>query len=196
MYANRSGWRDLTSVLVVEDNSIVRDLVCMALTRHGYQVSQASSGEEALAICSQNKPDLVIIDDGLPGIKGDAVAKIIGIELKIPFMVLTAYSDRKTIERYISLGATNYLVKPVSPESLLAAVNTAYNNALNINHLLLKSSRDHYIGRAIACLMLLKGFSEKRAIDSLKSEARSERKKLWRKAQEVFESSIQHSRIS
>ncbi|VAW79381.1 hypothetical protein MNBD_GAMMA12-491 [hydrothermal vent metagenome] len=190
----KNGRRGLSSVMVVEDNSIVRDLVCMSLTKHGYKVIQAASGEEALAICSQRKPDIAIIDDCLPGINGDEVAKIFGEELKIPFMVLTADSEPKTIERYIALGASSYLVKPASSESLLAALNIAYSNARNIRQLVLKSNRDHYIGRAVACLMLLHGFSEKRAIESLKLEARNERKKLWLKAQEVFETSLQHSR--
>lgn len=196
MSANHKGWRDLTSVLVVEDNAVVRDLVCMTLDQQGYQVLQAASGEEALAICSDSRPDIVIVDDGLPGIRGDEVARVLGSDLNIPFMVLTAYSDPKKIERYISLGASNYLVKPVSPQSLIAALNSAYTNARNISQLLLKSSRDHYIGRAVACLMLLKGFTEEHAISALKSEARSERKKLWRKAQEVFEASLQQQRMS
>ncbi len=190
----KNGRRGLSSVMVVEDNSIVRDLVSMSLTKCGYQVIQAASGEEALAICSQRKPDIVIIDDCLPGINGDEVAKIIGNELKIPFMVLTADSESATLERYIALGASSYLIKPASPESIIAALNIAYSNARNIRQLVLKSSRDHYIGRAVASLMLLHGFSEKRAIDSLKLEARNERKKLWLKAQEVFEASLLHSR--
>jgi len=183
------------TLLIVEDNPIVQDLLSVTLAS-SYKILQAGSGEEALAICNSTLPDMVILDDGLPGMSGEEVAEVLSRQLNIPFLVLTADPDSRKIDRYIAMGASTYLVKPVSPDNLLSTIKAAHNNSRNISKLLLKSNGDHYIGRAVASLMLLDGVSEQHALNTLKQKARRERKKLWLKAREIFESRLKVSRIT
>jgi len=180
----------LESVLIVEDNPIVREVVGKILSIAGYSVLEAETGEQALNICGLSKPDLIILDDRLPGMNGIAVAKSLNKSLRIPFMVLTASSDQQQLKAYIALGASNYIIKPVIPENIVPAVQSAFHNGRNINNLVDKSIQDNYIGRGIASLMLTKQIDENTALAELKLLARNERKKLWSKAKELFDQSV------
>ncbi len=166
-------------------------MVVRILSQAGYCVHEAETGEQALAVCGLSHPDLVILDDRLPGISGIEIASVLHATLRIPFMVLTANSDDRQLKRYIALGASNYVVKPVTPENILPAVQLAFHNGSNINRLVQKSLQDNYIGRGIACLALTRRLDEARAFAELKSMARSERKKLWIKAKEIFDRSTE-----
>jgi two-component system chemotaxis response regulator CheY len=177
----------LKNILVVDDSIMVRDLLKTVLSVGGYQVFEAATGEEALNICGLKHPDLIILDDNLPGINGISVAKELKNTMRIPFMVLTASNDEQQLREYITLGATNYIIKPIKPENIIPAVQSAYHNGTSIQNLVDKSQKDNYVGRAIACLMLIRGVDEAMAISELKKQARSERVPLWIKAREIFE---------
>jgi two-component system, OmpR family, alkaline phosphatase synthesis response regulator PhoP len=112
-------------ILVVDDEEDILELVKFHLSREFYQVSGASSGEEALARCRSEKPDLLVLDLMLPGMDGLDVAKALKGDLRtrdIPIVMLTAKGEEVDIVTGLELGADDYVTKPFSPKVLVARV--------------------------------------------------------------------------
>ena len=112
-------------VLIVEDEPDIRELVVHHLKREGYQVSAASSGEEALRQVQAAPPDLIILDLMVPAMDGLEVCRRLRQDpatASLPIVMLTAKGDE--IDRVLGLeiGADDYVVKPFSPKELLARV--------------------------------------------------------------------------
>ena len=114
------------SVLVAEDEALIRlDLVEM-LKEEGYAVAgEAADGEQAVAMATELRPDLVILDVKMPKLDGiDAAAAIAG-ERIAPVVILTAFSQRDLVERARAAGAMAYLVKPFAKHDLVPAIELA-----------------------------------------------------------------------
>ena len=114
-------------ILVVEDERIVADDIKMILQRLGYVVSgMASSGEEAVKKAEEIHPDLVLMDIVLEG-KMDGVesASIIRYRFDIPVVYLTAYSDKKTLERAKVTEPFGYILKPFKDRDLYTTIEMA-----------------------------------------------------------------------
>ncbi|PID39108.1 MAG: DNA-binding response regulator [Proteobacteria bacterium] len=112
-------------ILVVEDEADIRQRVCCDLTRDGYAVSCAASGEEALKAIENDPVDLVILDLALPGIGGLEVARRIrqsAVARDTPIVILTAKGEETDAVAGLELGADDYVVKPFSPRVLAARV--------------------------------------------------------------------------
>jgi len=112
-------------VLVVEDERDIAALVAYQLTREGFRVETAHSGDEALAALNRQIPDLVVLDRLLPGISGDDVLKSIRGEpamQTVPVLMLTAKREREDRIEGLELGADDYLTKPFSPRELVLRV--------------------------------------------------------------------------
>jgi phosphate regulon transcriptional regulator PhoB len=112
-------------VLIVEDEPDIRALVVHHLKREGYQVSAASSGEEALRQVQAAPPDLVLLDLMMPAMDGLEVCRRLRQDpatAMLPIVMLTAKGDE--VDRVVGLeiGADDYVVKPFSPKELLARV--------------------------------------------------------------------------
>jgi two-component system alkaline phosphatase synthesis response regulator PhoP len=112
-------------ILVVDDEEDILELLKFKLSREGYQVTCAASGEEALHCVRSEPPDLIVLDLMLPGIDGIEVAR----ELKndfttksIPIVMLTAKGEEADIVTGLELGADDYITKPFSPRILTARV--------------------------------------------------------------------------
>ena len=111
-------------ILVAEDEALIRmDLVEM-LQEAGYTVcAQATNGEEAIALATEQKPDLCILDVKMPVLDGiSAAEKIISIA---PVLMLTAFSQRELVERARDAGVMAYVVKPFSISDLVPAIEIA-----------------------------------------------------------------------
>ena len=113
------------TVLVVEDERKLRDLVRSYLERAGFTVLSTDSGAEAITLASTSAPDLVILDLGLPDVPGETVAR----ELRAipdtgatPILMLTARSAEEDRIRGLELGADDYVTKPFSPRELVLRV--------------------------------------------------------------------------
>ena len=122
-------------VLVVDDVQDNLDLAS-ALLRRQYNVKTAASGDEALAMVRAEPPDIILLDVMMPGIDGYETCAWLKADAKlkqIPVIFLTAMSETEDEERGFSLGAVDYIIKPLSPTLLLARVKT---------HLELKYTRD------------------------------------------------------
>lgn len=110
-------------ILVVEDDTDLRETLWRALSREGYQVSQAGDGTEALSALRMRPYDLAIIDLVLPRMGGiQILEQLRSLGLAIPAIVITAYGDRFSYNRATELGASEFLVKPVRLVELYRAV--------------------------------------------------------------------------
>ena len=109
-------------VLVVDDEPAIVEIVRDYLADAGYRVSTAHSGEEALRQVRSIRPDLIVLDLGLPGLDGLDVARTVRQSYRIPIIMLTARSDEADRVVGLELGADDYVVKPFSPRELLARV--------------------------------------------------------------------------
>ena len=114
-------------VLVVEDERDIAALVAYHLTREGYRVSTAGSGDEALQTASTDRPDIVVLDLMLPGLSGYDVIQELrrrsGLE-DVPVIFLTARREESDRIRGFELGADDYITKPFSPQELVLRVGT------------------------------------------------------------------------
>jgi DNA-binding response OmpR family regulator len=112
----------VTKVLVVEDELKIARLVREYLTEAGFDVTVAHSGEEGLAAARGDRPDLMILDLGLPGMDGYDVTRSVRSQSAMPIIMLTARSDETDRVIGLELGADDYVVKPFSPRELVARV--------------------------------------------------------------------------
>ena len=109
-------------VLVVDDEVEIRRALKTGLTDHGFEVEVAASGEEALAAAAAHRPDVVLLDLGLPGLDGFAVLTRLREHSRAAVIVLSVMADERDKVRALDLGADDYLVKPFGLEELLARI--------------------------------------------------------------------------
>jgi DNA-binding response OmpR family regulator len=109
-------------ILVVEDEMEIARVVRDYLVEAGYDVVVAGTGEAALASARGSRPDLVVLDLGLPGVDGLDVARELTGSSGVPIVMLTARGDETDRIVGLELGADDYVVKPFSPKELVARV--------------------------------------------------------------------------
>ena len=109
-------------VLVVDDEMKIARLVRDYLTEAGFDVALAATGPAAVAAVRSDRPDLVVLDLGLPGMDGYDVTRTIRGQSTIPIIMLTARSEETDRIVGLELGADDYVVKPFSPRELVARV--------------------------------------------------------------------------
>jgi two-component system alkaline phosphatase synthesis response regulator PhoP len=112
----------MKTILVVDDELKITNLVRDYLVRSGFQVLTAADGREALAAARERKPDLLIVDLGLPDIDGLDVTRILRKESAVPMIILTARDEETDKILGLELGADDYMTKPFSPKELVARV--------------------------------------------------------------------------
>jgi len=115
------------TVLVVDDEKDLVDLIAYNLQRNGYHVLTATSGDSALEIASREIPKLILLDLMLPGMSGTEVARRLKADARtatIPIIMLTAKSEETDVVVGLTLGADDYVTKPFSMKILLARLNT------------------------------------------------------------------------
>lgn len=112
----------VATILLVEDERKLRDLVRSYLERAGFTVLTTASGAEALSLASSASPDLLILDLGLPDVPGETVARELRAAGSTPILMLTAKSSEEDRVRGLELGADDYVSKPFSPRELVLRV--------------------------------------------------------------------------
>ena len=107
------------SVLVVDDEPIVRESIRDWLTEAGYQVATAETGEQALELVAERDFSVLVVDVRLPGQTGIKVLEAVKAERPwIRTIVVTAYPSAETVQEARRLGAVDYLLKPFAPDNL------------------------------------------------------------------------------
>jgi two-component system response regulator ResD len=116
-------------VLVVDDETMVSEVVGKYLRREGFEVVTAEDGEAALAAAQRYKPDLVVLDLMLPRVDGLEVCKRLRARSQVPVIMLTARGEELDRIIGLELGADDYLAKPFSPRELVARVKAVLRRA-------------------------------------------------------------------
>ena len=118
------------TVLVVDDERLIRVMLVDILEAHGIACITAANGEEALKACEANRPDLVLTDITMPVMDGIEACRRLKADpacASIPVIALTTWSDPQSVLKMLDAGSLMYLTKPISPERLVAAVQLALN---------------------------------------------------------------------
>lgn len=116
------------SILVVEDEEDIQQLVSYNLVRAGFDVDCADSGEEALQRVREKKPDLLLLDLMLPGMNGSEVCRVLRLDAQtreLPIIMLTAKGEDDDVMAGLDLGADDYITKPFSPGVLVSRIKAA-----------------------------------------------------------------------
>jgi two-component system alkaline phosphatase synthesis response regulator PhoP len=114
------------SILVVDDEPRIAAIARDYLERAGYQVSIAGTGPDALAAARTGRPDLIVLDLGLPHMDGLDVTRALRRHSNVPIIMLTARVDERDRLAGLELGADDYITKPFSPRELVARVRAVF----------------------------------------------------------------------
>jgi len=116
-------------VLVVDDERAIRRFLRTSLMAHGYAVYEASTGQEALSAVVGDRPDLIILDLGLPDLNGLEVTRQLREWTRIPIIVLSVREEEATKVAALDVGADDYLTKPFGIAELMARIRVALRHA-------------------------------------------------------------------
>ncbi len=123
------------TILVVDDDRLVRVTIAAGLREHGYQVIEAESGEEGLTLALTQHVDLALLDVKMEGMSGLELAEQLRVRTSIPSIFLSAYGDADLVREASQHGALGYLVKPIDPSRVVPAIETALARAHEIGEL-------------------------------------------------------------
>ncbi len=119
-------------ILVIDDEKSIRKLLDISLTAEGYNLSLAASGRDGLTELDSFRPDIVILDLGLPDLPGIEVMKKIRERSSVPVIVLTVKDTDLDKVSLLDAGADDYITKPFSLEELSARIRVALRHGLNL----------------------------------------------------------------
>lgn len=115
----------MKTVLIVDDDISIHKMLEPVLVTNGFTVCSAHTGEEGLAMTKEKKPDIIILDVILPGIKGREVCKTIKQDQAFkdtPILFLTSKDSPDDVQAEIEAGAIGHLTKPINPQYLIARI--------------------------------------------------------------------------
>jgi two-component system KDP operon response regulator KdpE len=121
---------DRVTVLVIDDEPPIRRLLRTTLTAQDYRVLEAANGQEGLSLLRHERPDVLIVDLGLPDIEGLELIRTIRAESPVPIVVLSSRDDEKGKVEALDLGADDYVTKPFGMEELVARLRAALRHRL------------------------------------------------------------------
>jgi two-component system KDP operon response regulator KdpE len=112
-------------ILLVDDEAAIQRAVASLLRARGYDVEVAGTGADALRIVRDQRPDLIVLDLGLPDLDGSEVCRRMRADTQVPIVVLSARGTEADKVNALDLGADDYVTKPFGPEELLARIRVA-----------------------------------------------------------------------
>ena len=180
-------------VLAVDDDRVMLDSLARGLRKAGYEVIEATSGEQALQLARQSLPDLAILDMRMPGMSGLELAQALRELAPVPVLFASVHGDEEIVRSAAAHGALGYLVKPVDAVQIVPAVESALARAADIRRLeeaeaqltqALAKSRETSI--VVGILVERYRVDRQAAFDMLREHARSERRKIADVAEELL----------
>jgi two-component system phosphate regulon response regulator PhoB len=123
------------TILVIEDDPDIRELLSFSLAKEGWSVIFAADGEEGLAALPSANPDCIVLDIMLPGMDGLEVLRIVKSDQarkRLPIIMTTAKGEETDIVTGLELGAEDYVVKPYSPKVLVARIRAALRRTVDL----------------------------------------------------------------
>ncbi len=115
----------MAKILIVDDETLIREVLKHILTQDGYEVIEAENGDAAIKKTREEKPDLIVLDMNMPKMTGFEVAPLVRSHpdtMDIPIIALTASADSQGVEEAHNAGCDRYLSKPIDKKILLEAV--------------------------------------------------------------------------
>jgi two-component system KDP operon response regulator KdpE len=119
-----------TQVLVVDDEPAIRRFLGITLRAEGYRVLEASNGREALSQVAAHRPDLIILDLGLPDVDGVDVTRILREQSQVPIVILSVRDQEQEKVAALDAGADDYLTKPFGTGEFLARIRVAMRRTM------------------------------------------------------------------
>lgn len=182
------------TILVADDESIIRLGLKQILEDAGHTVYTAENGTLAIQQAESCLPDLVILDIKMPEMDGLEAARLLLEKTQVPVIFLTAYGEQELIERAARLPIMGYLVKPIKEAELLAMIEVAAaryeehtRTAQTAAELENEAASRRTIDRAKGLLMQREGISELDAYQRLQQRARQDRRTLLEAAEESIQ---------
>jgi response regulator NasT len=181
-------------ILLVDDDRLILATLGDGLRRLGYDVRVAPSGEAALTLCVDEAPDLAILDVSMPELGGVELAQRLREATEVPYLFLSAYSDRDIVQTAVTEGALGYLVKPLDVTQIAPAIEAALARAGEIRALrgreaslqgALTVSRE--TSTAVGVIMERYRLNRDQAFEALRFHARSQRRRIEEVADEILQ---------
>jgi two-component system KDP operon response regulator KdpE len=119
----------VSKILIVDDEASIRNVISLSLKAKGYEIIEASTGDEGLAATIEFHPQLIILDLGLPGAGGLELLKKIRNWSQVPIIILTVSDDEATKVALLEAGADDFMTKPFSMPELVARIKVAFRHA-------------------------------------------------------------------
>ena len=140
---------DKKTILIVDDETTIVDMLVYNLQKEGYNTLEANDGEQAVNIALNEKPDLILLDIMLPKMDGLAVCKRIRQTLNVPILMISAKDEEIDKILGLELGADDYITKPFSVRELMARVKANLRKAEVTNKNLNESDDDNKTGENV-----------------------------------------------
>ena len=121
----------MTSIMVVDDDQDLAEMLGIVLTGAGYEVDLVNRGDEVMSLFTAQAPDLVLLDVMLPGLNGVEVCKLIREVSMVPIVMLSAKGDKQDVVAGLEAGADDYMVKPFDPLELVARMKVRLRRSMN-----------------------------------------------------------------
>ncbi len=179
-------------ILIADDESIIRMGLASILETQGHSVLAAANGREAIRLAAHHEPDLAILDIRMPYTDGLQAAQTIAKQRPLPILILTAFSEQDLIEKATDLPIHGYLIKPVQPEALGAAIRVAVKRfeerqaqAELTNKLARQLAARKLVDRAKGVLME-SGLTEAEAYTEIQTRARENRQSIVAAAETIL----------
>jgi two-component system KDP operon response regulator KdpE len=120
-------------ILVIDDEMEIVRILQRSLTAHGYDVLTATSGEKALEVLEQQRPDIILLDLGLPGMSGLEVCKHIRAQSNLPpIIVVSVRATERDKVQALDLGADDYICKPFGIQEVVARIRVALRHSVHV----------------------------------------------------------------
>lgn len=118
-------------ILVIDDEAEIRKLLKVGLTAHGYDFMEAASGKDGIYQAAVSRPDIIILDMGLPDLEGPDIVKQIREWSQVPIIILSVRGQDQDKVNALDIGADDYLTKPFSMTELMARIRVALRHQFN-----------------------------------------------------------------
>jgi two-component system, response regulator PdtaR len=186
--------KNVLRVLIADDEAVIRMGLKAMITSLGHiVVGAAANGEDALEKARALKPDLLLLDIKMPGKDGLTVAETLAVEMPLPIIMLTAYTEKTLIERAANASVMGYLVKPIHEGKLQPLIEVALARFASMQ----QTAREMYklrsqleareVLEAAKKILMTTGLSESEAYNRLQLTAREKRCSMRQVAEAVIE---------
>lgn len=183
-------------ILIAEDESIIRMDLKMTLQDHGYEVvGEAGDGDRAIELAFLHKPDLILMDIKMPKMNGLKASRIIGEQLDIPILIITAYSQKEFVEKAQQDNIVGYLVKPISESNLIPAIEVALHQSgkakrlkEDVQQAKQEVEKRKIVERAKGILMNMEHLTEQQAFKQMRDTSMSRQMTMESLAVEIIDS--------